>query len=498
METEYRVLIDGELVRSSSEKTMEIVNPADGKSFAQVPQCDPEEMNKAITAAEKAFPAWSGKSISDRARYLIKLGEIIRSHYEELAILETRQYGGPLWKTRNFDIPFAWELLQYYAGIARAMTGESLPTGPTCSATLYREPLGVVGLITPWNFPLVTVLSKLAPALVTGNTCVVKPPSVAPLTALKLGRYVMEAGFPAGVVNILTGPGATIGEALVKDPRVAKIAFTGDSFTGKRIMSLASDTVKPLAMELGGKNAFIVMEDADIPAAIEGAVWSAFFNSGQNCGSPSRFLVQEAVYDRFVEAFVAAAQTVKLGDPMDLETMIGPLAYKGHRDTVERFINIAQKEGARLLLGGKRPNIAGTRNGFFVAPTIFDNCDNKMTFMREEIFGPVVGITKFKTAEEALAIANDTHYGLCASIWTHDLRKGMLMARQLNVGTAWLNQHLSIIFEVPWGGVKESGFGKENSHLCLHEYTRIKNIWVDLVGNPATPWQGKLPVTKSV
>ncbi len=387
---------------------------------------------------------------------------------------------------------FIPEMLDFYAGTARAVSGLTLPVGPACTAMTVREPLGVVGLITPWNFPLITVMAKLAPALIMGNTCVVKPPSCAPLTALILGEITVDIGMPPGVVNIVTGPGESTGEALVKHPDVAKIAFTGDSMVGKRIMQLAGETVKPLFMELGGKNAFIVMPDADMEAAIEGAVWSAFYNSGQNCASVSRFLVHESVYDEFAEKFVAATKKITYGDPLNMSTMMGPLAYKGHRDSVEKYIALAKKSGATLLLGGERPDTPDTRNGCFVAPTIFGDCDNRMEFMREEIFGPVVGLIRFKTADEAVSVTNDTRYGLCASIWTKDLRAGLVMSSRIHTGTVWLNQHLAIVFEVPWGGFKQSGFGKENSVLCLEEYSRIKHVWIDLVGNPATPWHGRV------
>jgi acyl-CoA reductase-like NAD-dependent aldehyde dehydrogenase len=492
MKKDYRALIDGKLVPSPTGETMEVINPANGKVVGLAPRCTPAEIDRAVAAARKAAPFWAAKTLGERGRVLRELGKAIAARKEELARLETMQYGGPLWKTTSFDMTFAPEMLDYYAGVARSVSGQTLPVGPTCTSITVREPLGVVALITPWNFPLVTVLAKLAPALIMGNTCVVKPPSCAPLTALILGEIMTEIGVPPGVVNIVTGPGGTVGEALVKHPEVDKIAFTGDSATGKRIMNLASETAKPLFMELGGKNAFIIRVDADMAATVEGAVWSAFFNSGQNCASVGRFLVHENVYDEFAEKFVAAAGKITCGDPLKMSTMMGPLAYKEHRDNVERYIESAKKSGAKLLLGGKRPDTLDTKDGFFVAPTIFGDCHNQMEFMREEIFGPVVGLIRFKTDEEAVAIANDTRYGLCASIWTGDIRIGLVMGGQIKVGTVWLNQHLAIVFEVPWGGFKESGFGKENSILCLEEYTVIKHVWIDLVGNPATPWHDKV------
>ena len=492
MKTEYKVLVNGKLLASPNGETTEVINPANGKVIGLAPKCTPKEMDKAVAAAKKAAPGWGNLTIGERGEYLRKLGSAIAARADELARLETMQYGGPLWKTTSFDMTFIPKMLDYYAGTARALTGMTLPVGPTCTSMTLREPLGVVGLITPWNFPLIVIMAKLAPALIMGNTVVVKPPSCAPLTALIMGEMTVETGLPPGVVNIITGPGSTVGEALVKHPDVAKISFTGDSIVGKRIMKLASDTVKPLFMELGGKNAFIVCKDADMDAAIEGAVWGAFYNSGQNCASVSRFLVQEDIYDEFAGKFVAAAKKITCGDPLKMSTMIGPMAYEGHRDSVEKYIESARKSGAKLLLGGKRPNTADTKNGYFVAPTIFGDCNNEMEFMREEIFGPVVGLIPFKTNQEAVDITNATRYGLCASIWSTDLRTALNMSRKIDAGTIWLNQHLLIAFEVPWGGFKESGFGKENSTLCLEEYSRIKHVWIDLVGNPATPWHDKV------
>jgi acyl-CoA reductase-like NAD-dependent aldehyde dehydrogenase len=488
----YKILIDGKLFDTPTGETMEVINPANGKLVGLAPKCTPKEIDKAVAAARKAAPAWAAKTIGERGKILRQLGSAIAARKDELAKLETMQYGGPLWKTTSFDMTFIPEMLDYYAGTARAMAGMTLPVGPTCTSMTVREPLGVVGLITPWNFPLIVIMAKLAPALIMGNTVVVKPPSCAPLTALVMGEITTKIGMPPGVINIVTGPGSTVGEALVKHPDVAKISFTGDSIVGKRIMALASETAKPLFLELGGKNAFIVCADADMDATIEGAVWSAFYNSGQNCASVSRFLVQKDIYDEFSKKFVAATKKITYGDPLKMSTMIGPMAYKGHRDTVEKYIASAKKSGAKLLLGGERPNTPDTKDGYFVAPTIFGNCTNDMEFMREEIFGPVVGLIPFSTNQEAVNITNDTRYGLCASIWTKDLTEGLRMSQQIKTGTVWINQHLLIAFEVPWGGFKESGFGKENSTLCLEEYSQIKHVWIDLVGNPATPWHDKV------
>jgi acyl-CoA reductase-like NAD-dependent aldehyde dehydrogenase len=488
MAKEYKVLINGEWVSASTGETMKVINPANGEVVGLAPKCGPAEVDKAVTAANKAAPNWAAKTMAERSKLLLKLSQLVMSHQEELAKLETMEQGSPIRKTMNFDVPLCAEQLEYFAGVARALTGETLPVGPWCMSMTVREPLGVVGLITPWNFPALMVVWKLGAALVTGNTCVVKPPSTAPLTTLKLGELAVEAGAPAGVVNVLTGPGGSVGEALVQHPQVAKIGFTGDTSTGKRIMGLASGTAKPVGLELGGKNAFIVLAEADVDSAVEGAIFGAFFNTGQVCASASRFYIHESLYNEFAEKLVLAAKQLKYGDTMKMETVIGPVAYQAHRDKIESYIAGAKKAGAKMLLGGERPNTPETKNGFFVPPTIFGNCTNDMQIMREEIFGPVVGLARFRTPEEAVVLANDTRYGLSASVWTKDTRAGLALAGQIKAGTVWVNEHLIIFCETPWGGCKESGWGKDLSTMVLEEYTYTKHIYVDLTGAPAKPW----------
>ncbi|MBN1188465.1 MAG: aldehyde dehydrogenase [Dehalococcoidales bacterium] len=491
MENDFGILINGKIMKAESGDTMEVINPANGKVAAVVPKCSPADVSRAVASAAQAAPGWADLATSERCKYLVKLAKAILSRHEEMARLETTHYGGPIWKSMNIDIPGGAGQLEFMAGVARAMTGHTLPVGTTFASMTVREPLGVIGMITPWNFPFATIIAKLAPALATGNTCVIKPPSVAPLTALRLGELTIEAGLPPGVVNIVTGPGESVGEALVTDPRVAMIGFTGDSATGKRIMSLAGQTVKKVAMELGGKNAFLMLADADIDAAVDVAVWSSFFNSGQNCGASSRFFIHESIYDEFAEKFVSAARLIPCGDPMNPDTRMGPMAYKRHRDSVMNYIELAKKEGAKLLLGGGPLNTPETRDGYYVEPTIFGEGNNRMKFMREEIFGPVVGLARISSFEEGIEAVNDSPYGLCASVWTRNVRDGMLGASKLKVGTAWVNQHLAFHAEsvgTPWGGRKESGFGKENSIMVLDEYVTIKNIWIDLDKKPGTPW----------
>jgi len=311
---------------------------------------------------------------------------------------------------------------------------------------------------------------------------------VAPLTTLNLAQLATEAGAPPGAVNVITGPGDVVGEALVQHPGVAKIGFTGDTSTGKRIMSLASAFAKPVGLELGGNNAMIVLADADLDAAVEGAIFGCFFNSGQVCAAASRLFVHESLYNAFIEKFVEAAKALRLGDPMDPMTVIGPVPYAAQRDKIEYYVESAKKSGAKLLLGGERPSGAGLDAGYFVGPTIFGEADNAMEFMQDEIFGPVVGVSTFKEPAEAVALANGTRYGLSASVWTRDLRLGLTLANQLKVGTVWLNEHLMIFCETPWGGCKESGYGKDLSTMVLEEYVHTKHIYMDVTGAPVKPW----------
>jgi acyl-CoA reductase-like NAD-dependent aldehyde dehydrogenase len=484
----YGAYINGQRVDASDGKTFDVVNPTTGEVFATAAQCTAADVDAAVQAAAAAAPVWAGTPVSQRSKVLLKLSQLMMAHQQELAELETAEHGSPIRKTMNFDVPQCAEFFEYFAGIGRAMTGQTLPVGPWALSMTVKEPLGVVGLITPWNFPALMVVWKMGAALITGNTCVIKPPSVAPLTTLIMAELATEAGAPPGVVNVITGPGDVVGEALVAHPGVAKIGFTGDTSTGKRIMNVASASAKPVSLELGGKNAMIVLADADVDAAVEGAIFASFFNSGQVCAAASRILAHASLYDEFVSKFVEAAKALRMGDPMDFGTVIGPVPYAGQRDKIEYFIESAKKDGAKLLLGGERPEGAG----FFVSPTIFGDADQRMEFMQEEIFGPVVGVARFDDPAQAVEMANDTRYGLSASVWTRDVRAGLALSNQLKVGTVWLNEHLMVFCETPWGGCKESGYGKDLSTMVLEEYVHTKHIYMDVTGAPVKPWYGIL------
>ena len=490
--SEYKMMIGGQLVDAADGKTMDVTNPANGQYVATVPCAGEKDVELAVAAAKAAFPAWRKTYIGKRAELIFALADKLHEHAEELAELETLCMGAPISKTLAFDANAAPGNLEFIAGAGRSFYGNTISANPNAKVMTVREPLGVVGLITAWNFPMTTATSKLAPALITGNTVVLKPASCAPLTCLKIGEYAKEVGFPDGVINVLSGPGSVVGEAIVKHKDVAKINFTGDSHVGKRIMYLASDYVKPVASELGGKNAFIVLDDANLNAAVEAGVYSAFFNSGQNCGSPSRFYIQEGIYDAFKEKFIAAAEKITVGDTMDPKTMMGPLAYMGARDNAEKMVEEALADGCKLLSGGHRPDTPETQNGAYMLPTILEVYDNSIHFMKEEIFAPVVGFYKVKTPEEAIELTNDNDYGLSASVWTEDYKKGMRVIDQLDTGTTWINQHLEICVETPWGGRKQSGWTKENSAIVLEEYTYQKHIWICMDDTPHTFWENFL------
>ena len=488
MAQQYKALIGGEWVGSSTGAQFDVLNPANGQVVGTAPLCGEAEVDRAVEAASAAAPAWAATPVGQRSKVLLKVAQLVMERQAELANLETLEQGSPIRKTMNFDVPLCAEQLEYFAGVARSVTGQTLPVGPWCMSVTVKEPLGVVGIITPWNFPALMVVWKLGAAAVMGNACVVKPTSVAPLTALKLGEIFLEAGAPPGVVNVITGPGNTVGEALVRHPNVQKIGFTGDTATGKQIMKVAAAQVKQVGLELGGKNAFVVLPDADVDAAVQGAIFGGFFNSGQVCAAASRFFVHRSLYEEFCEKFVAEARKLRYGDPMDPATVLGPVAYMEHRDKIESYIEATKRDGARLLLGGNRPNTPDTRDGAFVSPTIFADCTPDMKIMQDEIFGPVVGVAPFDSTEEAVAGVNSSLYGLCASLWTRNVSGGLALASQIKTGTVWINEHLIIFCETPWGGCKQSGWGKDLSTMVLEEYVMTKHIYVDLTSQTEKPW----------
>ena len=481
---QYKMWIGGKWIDAESGKTYPVFNPATEAEIAQVPLGGKADVDKAVAAARKAFPIWSKKSQAERSDIAMKIAALLRDNAEELGRIDTLDHGTPSLRAASRAAGSA-QWFEWAAYNARSLMGNTIPASSNELAYLQREPVGVVALITPWNLPLLMIIQKLAPALTVGNTCIIKPPSIDSLQALKFGELLDTLGLPPGTVNIITGPGSTVGEGLASHPGVGMVAFTGSCETGKIIMSLASQTVKRLQLELGGKNPVIILDDADVNTAVFSMLMFQFANSGQICAAPGRFYVHEKVYDEFLEKVTAAAKKMVVGDPADTKTQMGPLVSAEHRDKVEGYIQSAIDEGAKLVLGGKRPTAPPMNKGYYVVPTIFTNVTQKMKIAREEIFGPVVCIMeKFNSDEKVIEMANDTTFGLTSYVWTRDTARGIRFANEIQAGTVVLNNSGSGGPELPWGGYKESGIGKEGSLYGLYDYTNLKRIHVDLMTPP--------------
>ena len=481
---QYKMWIGGKWIDAESGKTYPVFNPATEAEIAQVPLGGKADVDKAVAAARKAFPIWSKKSQAERSDIAMKIAALLRDNAEELGRIDTLDHGTPSLRAASRAAGSA-QWFEWAAYNARSLMGNTIPASSNELAYLQREPVGVVALITPWNLPLLMIIQKLAPALTVGNTCIIKPPSIDSLQALKFGELLDTLGLPPGTVNIITGPGSTVGEGLASHPGVDMVAFTGSCETGKTIMALASQTVKRLQLELGGKNPVIILDDADVNTAVFSMLMFQFANSGQICAAPGRFYVHEKVYDEFLAKVTAAAKKMVVGDPNDEKTQMGPLVSAEHRDKVEGYIQSAIDEGAKLVLGGKRPTAPPMNKGYYVVPTIFTNVTQKMKIAREEIFGPVVCIMeKFNSDEKVIEMANDTTFGLTSYVWTRDTARGIRFANEIQAGTVVLNNSGSGGPELPWGGYKESGIGKEGSLYGLYDYTNLKRIHVDLMTPP--------------
>lgn len=477
----YKNLIDGEWIEAKA--TFDVENPATRETVASVPKCTRAEVDQAVKAARVAFESgkWPKMAASQRGHLLFKVAELIRNNAEELARLESMSNGKPIRETRVADVYLAADCFEFYAGMASKIVGETIPTpGNTFSYTL-REPVGVVAQIIPWNFPLLMAAWKMAPALCAGNTVILKPASVTPLTALRLGELMQKAGIPKGVVNIITGPGGDVGDYLAKHPEVDKVAFTGETVTGRLIMQAASGTMKRVSLELGGKSPNIVFSDADIEKAVDGCLFGIFFNQGQVCCAGSRLFVEESIYDDFVKRFVEKAKSIKVGDPLDDATQMGALVSEDQMKKVLEFIEVGQREGATLACGGQQIT---DLPGYFVQPTVFTNVTNQMRIAQEEIFGPVVSVIKFKDERDAIHQANDTIYGLASAVWTKDLTKAHRVAKAIKAGTVWVNCYNVLPNEAPFGGYKQSGIGRELGLHAMSLYTEVKSVIVDLSERP--------------
>jgi acyl-CoA reductase-like NAD-dependent aldehyde dehydrogenase len=477
-----KMLIGGQWVDSASGKTFDTINPSTGEVLAKVAEGDQEDINRAVAAARKAFESgpWPKLTPSQRGRLLLKLADQIEENAEELARLETLDNGKPIKYSKASDVPLTADHFRYFGGWTTKLEGNTIPVSiPNMFTYTLREPLGVVGQIIPWNFPLQMASWKLAPALACGNTVILKPAGQTPLSALRLGQLVCEAGFPDGVVNIVPGFGETVGAALAAHADVDKVAFTGSTEVGKKILEASVGNLKRVTLELGGKSPNIIFPDADMKFAVRGALNAIFFNQGEVCTAGSRLFVHQSVYDQVLNGLTDAASKMKLGPGIDPPTDLGPLVSQKQLERVTGYIEIGKREGATPTTGGERAT-GDLAQGYFVQPTIFDRVRDDMTIAQEEIFGPVVVAMPFEEIEEVAARANKSIYGLSAGVWTSDVKKAHKMAASLKAGVIWVNTYNMFDAAAPFGGYKQSGYGREMGHAVLDAYTQIKTVWVNL------------------
>ncbi len=474
-----QLLINNKWVESSAGRSFATINPATGEEICQVAEADAADVNLAVTAARAAFESrgWRRMAAAERGKLLYRLADLMEKHIDELALLESVDNGKPLRESRRVDLPLAIACYRYFAGWADKIQGRTIPVSGNYFSYTRHEPVGVVAQIIPWNFPLMMQAWKLAPALAAGNTVILKPAEQTPLSALRVGELIVEAGFPAGVVNILPGFGPTAGAALAAHMQVDKIAFTGSNEVGHLIMEAAAKSnLKRVTLELGGKSPNIVFADADMDDAVEGAHAGIFFNQGQSCVAGSRVYVEEKIYDEFVSRSAERAQERKIGDPLDMRTEQGPQVDQAQFDRIMSYVAIGVNEGARLVCGGERV----FDRGYFIRPAVFADVADSMRIAREEIFGPVMSILRFKTMREVIERANDTDFGLAAAVWTKDISKANNVANGVRAGTVWVNCYNALDPAAPFGGFKQSGMGRELGEYGLQQYTEVKTVTVKL------------------
>src|SRR5580704_4991644 len=476
-----RLLIDGQWVETA--KKFDTSNPATGEVLTQIAEASAEDVDRAVTAARKALEdrsgPWRKMSARERGRLIWHLADLIEKNIDELAEIETLDNGKPIFESRYVDMPMVVDVLRYYAGLATKIHGETVNTIDAAFTYTLREPIGVVGMIVPWNFPLLLASWKLGPALACGNTVVWKPAEQTSLTALRFGELAIEAGVPAGVINIVTGAGE-VGRAMVQHPGIDKIAFTGSTEVGIEIMRSGADTLKRITLELGGKSPNIVFADSDIDSAVKGAINGIFYGKGEVCNAGSRLFIESKVQDEFLEKLAARASKMRPADPLDPKTRMGAIVSQQQMQTVLSYIDAGKNEGAKLVSGGNRVNLDGSQ-GYFVEPTIFRDVRNDMKIAREEIFGPVLAALSFDDLDQVIDLANQNEYGLAAAVWTRDIKKAHTVSRRLKAGTVWINTYGLMDASLPFGGYKKSGFGRELGAHAMEHYTELKTVWLNMV-----------------
>ncbi len=470
------LLIGGRRVAPLTGQYFESINPATEQAIARIAKGGAEDVDRAVAAARAAFDGeWGHMKASDRGRLLLRLADLIEKNGEELVMLESVDSGKPVSAVRRQDLPAVIDTLVYYAGMADKINGQVIPARTDALTYTVREPLGVVGAIIPWNFPMMIGMWKFAPALACGCTLVVKPAELTSLTALRIAELALEAGVPAGAFNIVTGPGRVVGEAMVAHPDIDKITFTGSPSVGRQIMQGAAGNLKRVTLELGGKSANVIFPDANLDAAVKAAGSGIFFNTGQVCSAGSRILAHASIYDEVVERLAARANTMRIGDPLEASTSMGPLVSATQMKRVLDYIDIGRKEGASIVTGGER---SGDR-GFYVQPTVFAGVEHQMRVSQEEIFGPVAAVVRFEDDDDAIRIANGTVYSLAAGVWTADVTRAHRFTRALKAGTVWVNTYGPTDIRLPWGGARDSGLGREHGDMAIDNFTEPKAVWIN-------------------